>query len=555
MMPAGPVPRWVLFGLVLLAGLLLPLALPNELFRTGNPALGPFCIAPVFIAASLAPTFGAAALLGVVFGAVSTALSSFWLMFFQDFSIWTYGGTILGYAGYNALLFAFLRGFGKVARRYRPFIFAMAWALYEYFKSVGFLAYPWGLIAYPVSDWLPLVQFIDTTGIWGLSFLAALANSLVAEWAMYAWNAAPPLAAVSRLGPSRLAWRSMLARDAAFTGIVLAVILGYGFLRLAQPEPAGRTATFLLVQQNIDPWDSGKARAGPTRINQDLTLQGLAEAGRPIDLVAWSETSVMDAYVRLGDGFDRKSSMVPFAQEAGVPILFGGVVIVDARRNLFMNGAILISPEGEILDTYGKMHPVPFAESIPFFTFPPVQWFFTRVVGVWFPWVQGTRFTIFRVPLSEGGELAFGAPICFEDAFSDLCRRFILNGAGLWVNLTNDYWSKTVSSEYQHFQVARFRAVENRRVLVRSTNGGVTAVVDPKGRITAMLPTFERTSLTISVPVADRALTPYTVLGDWFPWTLAGVLLLLLVVDLAATRRLGEELGRIRPLPVAAPAP
>jgi apolipoprotein N-acyltransferase len=533
---AKPVRRSVLFGLALLSGVLLPLALPNEIFRTGNPAFGPVCIAPAVVAVCLAPTFGAAALLGVVFGAVSTALSSFWLMFFQDFSIWTYGGTILGYVGYNALLFAFLRGFSTVARRYRPFVLAMAWALYEYFKSVGFLGYPWGLVAYPLSDFLPLVQFIDTTGIWGLSFLTALANALVAEWAMFAWNAAPPLPAVSRRGPARLAWRSMLARDAAFAGIVLACVLGYGFFRLAQPAPASRTANLLLVQQNINPWDSGKARAGGTQVNQDLTLQGLAEAGFPVDLVAWSETSVMDAYVRQDDGFDRKSSMVPFAQKAGVPILFGGVVVVDARRNLFMNGAILISPQGKIVDAYGKMHPVPFAESIPFFSLAPVQWFFTRVVGVWFPWVQGKEYTIFRVPLAAGGELAFGAPICFEDAFSDLCRRFIRDGADLWINMTNDYWSKTVSSEYQHFQVARFRAVENRRVLVRSTNGGVTAVVDPTGRVKAMLPLFERGKLAVSVPVSDGELTAYTILGDWFPWALACVLFVLLVVDLAAGR-------------------
>ena len=156
---------------------------------------------------------------------------------------------------------------------------------------------------------------------------------------------------------------------------------------------------------------------------------------------------------------------------------------------------------------------------------------------MWFPWVQGKDYTIFRVPLSAGGELAFGAPICFEDAFSDLCRRFIRAGADLWVNMTNDYWSKTVSSEYQHFQVARFRAVENRRVLVRSTNGGVTAVVGPTGRVMAMLPLFERGKLAVSVPVSDGALTPYTILGDWFPWVLACVLFVLLVVDLAAGRR------------------
>ncbi len=147
--------------------------------------------------------------------------------------------------------------------------------------------------------------------------------------------------------------------------------------------------------------------------------------------------------------------------------------------------------------------------------------------------MQGKERTIFRVPLSAGGELAFGAPICFEDAFSDLCRRFIRDGADLWMNLTNDYWSKTVSSEYQHFQVARFRAVENRRVLVRSTNGGVTTVVGPTGRVQAMLPLFERDTLAVTVPVATGPLTPYTILGDWFPWALAAVLFALLLFDLA----------------------
>ena len=129
------------------------------------------------------PSFGFASLLGVVFGGVSTALSNFWLMFFQGFSVWTYGGTILGYVGFNALLFPFLRGFSRIGGRFRPFLLASAWCVYEYFKSIGFLGYPWGLIAYPMGGFLPLVQFVDVTGVWGLSFLMALVNALVAEYA------------------------------------------------------------------------------------------------------------------------------------------------------------------------------------------------------------------------------------------------------------------------------------------------------------------------------------------------------------------------------------
>jgi apolipoprotein N-acyltransferase len=178
------------------------------------------------------------------------------------------------------------------------------------------------------------------------------------------------------------------------------------------------------------------------------------------------------------------------------------------------------------------MHPVPFAENIPFSDSPAVEAFFKNVVGVWNVWTQGNRYTIFKVPLSSGGSLSFGAPICFEDAFSDLCRRFILRGADMWINLTNDYWSKTVSSEVQHFQVARFRAVENRRVLVRSTNGGVTAVVRPDGRLLASLPLFERKWLLVEVPVyMDPVFTFYTRFGDYFPRMLGGFLFVYLCAN------------------------
>ena len=189
-------PRLGSLLLVLASSVLLPLALPSEFFGAairllglspdesfywGNAALGFICIAPVFYAVSRAPTFGFASILGLIFGGISTALANYWLMFFQGYTTWTMGGTVLGYMGYNALLFPFLRGVSRLSTRFRPFLLAMAWCVYEYFKSIGFLGYPWGLVAYPAGAFLPLIQFVDVTGIWGLSFLMALINSLVAE--------------------------------------------------------------------------------------------------------------------------------------------------------------------------------------------------------------------------------------------------------------------------------------------------------------------------------------------------------------------------------------
>jgi len=520
-----------LFLLTLLSSVLLPLALPNEFvggaisilglradesFYWGNALLGLVCIAPVFYAICRAPSFKVAARLGAVFGGVSTALASFWLMFFQGFSVWTYGGTILGYMGYNALLFPFLLGLSRLSSRFRPFLLAVGWAVYEYFKSIGFLGYPWGLIAYPVGGVLPLIQFVDITGVWGLSFLMALVNALIAEYALSGW-------------------RPRFRRQGAFVLFLIACALGYGVVRLATPIPAPTTANLVLVQQNTDPWGGGNGKGAESSldVNVNMTVDAERTAARKPDLAVWSESSVSSIGVNLdGTYYPPKNPLVSGIQKGGVPVLFGGVVIINLEKQAFWNAAVLASKDGAVLDTYGKMHPVPFAESIPFYELAFVRNFFRNVVGIWNPWVSGTRHTVFRVPLEAGGTMAFGVPICFEDAFADLCRQYLLKGADLLVNITNDSWSKTWSSEIQHFQVARFRAIENRRVLVRSTNGGVSAVVGPWGEIRVRMPFFERTWRDVEVPLyKEKTATPYTRFGDWFPQALIGLVLIVLVLN------------------------
>jgi apolipoprotein N-acyltransferase len=544
--------RLHLLLLALLSSVLLPLALPNEFmggairiiglhpdesFFWGNAILGLVCLAPVFYAIAAAPTFGFASLLGVVFGGVSTALANYWLMFFQGYSFWTFGGPILGYIGLNALLFPFLRGLARVGNgRFRPFLLAFGWMVYEYFKSVGFFGYPWGLIAYPLGGFLPLIQVVDTTGIWGLSFLMALVNVLVAEYAL----SCPAFRSSFMLGPGHVSWRAMpFLRQAVFAVVLVACVLVYGLIRLSLPIPSTSTASLLLVQQNSDPWDEGNPNNNSLKVNLDLTGEGARASATPPDLAVWSESSVTSVYVENGRQLvPLKNDLAPGVRQAGVPVLFGGVVIVDRRKEQAMNASVLISPEGAVLDTYGKIHGVPFAETIPFFEFPAVQKFFRNVVGVWNPWVSGKRFTIYHIPLRAGGSLEFGTPICFEDAFSNLCRGYVTRGADMLVNITNDSWSKTWSSEIQHFAVARFRAVENRRVLVRSTNGGLSAVVGPWGEIRARMPFFERTWKKVDVPVFEAArITPYTRFGDWFAWAAILLIFVTLVLDVLPKKR------------------
>ncbi len=232
------------------------------------PLLGLVCIAPVFYAICRAPSFKVAARLGVVFGGVSTALSSFWLMFFQGFSVVDLRrAPILGYMGYNALLFPFLLGLSRMSTRFRPFLLAVGWTVYEYFKSIGFLGYPWGLVAYPMGGFLPLIQFVDITGVWGLSFLMALINALLAEYAL-------------------AGRRPHFRRQGAFVVFLVACALGYGVAGFQPRFPRAGTAHLVLVQQNTDPWGggSGKGAESSIDVNVNMTVDAVPRAprGNPI---------------------------------------------------------------------------------------------------------------------------------------------------------------------------------------------------------------------------------------------------------------------------------
>jgi apolipoprotein N-acyltransferase len=162
--------------------------------------------------------------------------------------------------------------------------------------------------------------------------------------------------------------------------------------------------------------------------------------------------------------------------------------------------------------------------------------FMQKVVGLESGWTMGTEATVMEVPTASGRPLRFGVPICFEDAFAGVCADFFRGGADILLNITNDSWSRTISSETQHYTVSRFRAIENRKVLVRATNGGVTAVVDAEGRTLATLPLFTEASLAVLVPIQIGASpTTYFLLGDWLPILLAAVLVLLVSMSAATT--------------------
>ena len=331
--------------LAVCSALLLALALPNDLFPLGSPLFGVVCLAPLLVAVYHSRSYGQAAWLGAVFGACSSVLSNFWLVFFQSFSVWTLGGVTLAYLGYHALLAPILRYTAGVPRVWRPFAVAGVWVLYEYLKSSGYLGYPWGLVAYPVHAVTPLLQFVEITGVWGLSLLMAMVNGVAAEWLEL-------LVRRVRQVPARL-WRA-----SGMVALLLAGALGYGAAALQREIPATGSADLVLVQHNANPWLTGDDE-GTLRTLEALTAEGIAAEPAAPDLVVWSETAVRFWVVAPDSAAaPRAPPQLPRLQ---VPLLTGVPWIVSEEPLAAMNAAMLVAPDGAILDHYGKQRLVPFA--------------------------------------------------------------------------------------------------------------------------------------------------------------------------------------------------
>jgi len=509
--------------LTVLSSILLPLALPNDYFLHGNPWIGTFCLAPLFFALYQTESLGEGMLLSALFGGISTFLSNYWLMFFKDYAFLTIGSVTLAYCGVYAVWGGFFWRFSR-PHPYRPFYMAAIWTLFEFFKSIGYLAYPWGLIVYPFNELLPLLQIADLGGIWTLSFLFSFGNAFIAE-----------LVVSNSARPSReKLWYGI------FLGATILLFLGYGYYRMGTPIPEISRLRVVLVQQNMDPWEMGK-EIDNLRILLKLSRKGIQQLDGNANLVVWSESSLPRPLQENRQFYQRVPPEEPFLQllkQWNAYFLIGNPVIRRTQdRREVQNGVVLLDSSGTILDTYGKRHPVPMAEHIPFYELPIVQAFFKKVIGLAGIWALGDKDTIFQIS-TEGNAIRFGAPICFEDAFPYLCRRFILAGADLLINVTNDAWSRRMSAQVQHFVVARFRSIEMKRILIRATNGGVTCVIGPFGEEIASLPMFQSEVLPIEVPIRKEGTnTFYTQWGDWFPLLLFALLLATLLGKNDVTRK------------------
>jgi apolipoprotein N-acyltransferase len=510
----GGVSRFFISLAAVLAGaLLFAAAFPNLFFEKGLAFLGWIAFVPVFW---LIPrvSLGASVFWGALYGYAAYGLFNYWLSVFHPLA-----GLIVGfiYLIYFALLFPLLKLAVILFPRRGYLLQWIIWIAYEYLRTQGFLGYPYGIAGYSQWSLPPLIQIASLFGVWGVSALVVFPSVYIA--AAMAGGKAKTFFVRERI--PGLLWL-----------ISLAAALAFGFLSPADYSGAP-TARIALVQHNTDPWRGDLVDYRRNyEVLKRLSLEALEERPRP-DLVVWSETAFVPriywhtTYRDDPFSYALVKELLDFLKLQDVPFVIGND---DARRELNEAGiwervdynAVMLFDRGEIAALYRKLHLVPFTEHFPYQKQFP--WVYQALLNAdTHFWKTGDAASVFEI-----NGLKFSTPICFEDSFGDLSRDFVRNGAEIIVNLSNDAWSKSLPAQMQHLSMAVFRAVENRRSLVRSTASGQTCGIDPNGRILAMAEPFAETQLTVEVPVM-KAGTLYTKNGDFLPviFTAAGVLLLI----------------------------
>jgi len=232
-------------------------------------------------------------------------------------------------------------------------------------------------------------------------------------------------------------------------------------------------------------------------------------------MIVWPETATP---FHFQDVNDLHRDVLGVAMRSGSYLLFGSPsYVLDGRTENVQNSAFLVSPAGRIEGKYDKVHLVPFGEYVPLRSVFPFMGRLAACVGDCLP---GTSFT----PLLMRG-VEIGVLICYEGIFPEIAGEYQRKGARLLVNITNDAWFGRSSAPYQHLSMVTLRSIENRVYTVRAANTGVSAIIDPVGRITAQTNIFERTTLSGRIHLSE-GLTFYAKHGDIFVYGCFGILAL-----------------------------
>lgn len=411
------------------------------------------------------------------------------------------------------------------------------WAALELAAS-RITSVPWDQLGYSQVDNALVNQLAPWTGVYGISFLLVAVNALIAAGLTLHSGTKKVICAV--------------------VGIAAASVGSAGLL--LQPPHAATSATAVLIQPNLDVGGGGLWTAA-AEWNQHIEgfaklaneqcktyIAGIPQTGAPSgeivcppyathpDLVAWPESPA--PYFEGDTRFQQAATQI--AQATKAPLVIGSIGMdyhPEAGWNEF-NSAVVMSAAGARVGRYDKIHLVPFGEYVPF---SRLLFFARKLTGKVSKFNRGEDRKVFRLATQSGASHRYGVFICYEAVFADEVRQFAQLGAEVLVNISDDAWYGDTSAPWQHLNMARMRAIENRRWILRDTNNGVTAAIDPYGRVRQSIARHTEDALPAQYGFRSDT-TFYTEHGDVFAFACA--ILGLVAVGWSARKSLSESLRR-----------
>lgn len=497
--------------LAALAGVFYALAFPDY----SIPWLAFVALAPLLIAIARARRARAAFVYGWI------AMTTAWLMMVP----WVvrvmshYGGLpyltgVLLFCAMSIFLglyggaFAMIVWYLRLRERFAPWLLvAMAWAAIEYARTYLLTGFPWNLIAASIVDFAPLIQISRATGPYLLGCLVALPSIAIA------WLVTQRPRGIARL--------------LVIGGTVIVMFVWWATGYVASQWRRGRELapqeTAALLQPNI----SQEMRWNPTNVLEifdRMMAMTNAAADRGVKTIIWPESTVPLSY--LSTDFYR-NAIESTSRARNVDIILGSVAEDPARPERMWNAAFLVSG-GRTIGHYDKIRLVPFGEYVPL---RKMLFFAQKLVHAVGEFEFGTNDHPLR------GKHAYGPAICYEVVYPQIPSTQVRHGADVLITITNDAWYDGTYAPRQHLNQARLRAVETDRWLLRAATTGISAVVDPTGRLLQEIPMGKMG--TIYARFATKTtITPYVRFGDWFAW----VSMIAVMIAVVLRRKIGRRI-------------
>lgn len=386
------------------------------------------------------------------------------------------------------------------------------WVVLEYLRSFALTGYPYSLIGYTQYGFLEFIQIADLTGVYGVSFLVLAVNGALADFFIL---------------KRRTAEMPLFHKNHTVIGyILLAIALGatmmYG-TEMLDKEVTGKPLNTVIVQPNIEQnikWDPAY-QGEVLKTLETLTRKTVTPE---TDLIIWPETALPFYYERDKENTRRFRS---FVRKISKPLLTGTITVyTDKEGEITLgNSAIVMNKKGKEAFRYGKIHLVPFGEYVPLKKY--IGFIDKLVVGIG-DYRAGDNFSKATVKKKKVASV-----ICYEVAFPNLVRKFFKKDGDALVVITNDAWFGRTTGPYHHVAMSVFRAVENRKPVLRAANTGVSGFIDSRGRIEKSTEIFTRTAINHAV-ITDNTRSVYSRFGDLFIY-LCTIVTIILMADLRRT--------------------